>query len=165
MTDHVDQVLTTWAERRPEWELEGMAVFGRLARLQRVVELQRADVLRPLGLSESDVDVMASLWRHPDGLRPRDLRASMMIGSGTLTPILDRLEARALLSRHDDPDDQRGRLLTLTSAGRDLVPQVVGALLDVENQLLAILSPSARRRLASDLRKLLSGAEQDVPIG
>ena len=159
MRDHVDGVLATWAERRPDWELDGMAVFGRLARLQRLVELRRADVLRPLGLSESDVDVIASLWRHPDGLRPRDLRASMMIGSGTLTPILDRLEARALLARHADPDDQRGRVLKLTDEGRELIPQVVGSLLDVENHMLAVLSPSARKRLASDLRKLLCEAE------
>lgn len=159
MGDHVDHVLASWAEQRPDWELEGMAVFGRLARLQRLAELRRADVLRPLGLSESDVDVMASLWRHPDGLRPRDLRASMMIGSGTLTPILDRLEARALLSRHVDPEDQRGRVLTLTPEGRALLPQVVGLLLDVENDMLAGLSPTARKRLASDLSRLLSEAE------
>lgn len=159
MGDHVDNVLATWAEQRPDWELGGMAVFGRLARVQRLVELRRADVLRPLGLSESDVDVMASLWRHPDGLRPRDLRASMMIGSGTLTPILDRLEARALLSRHVDPEDQRGRVLTLTPEGRELLPQVVGSLLEVENDMLAALSPTVRERLASDLSKLLSEAE------
>lgn len=159
MEDHVGRVLATWAECRPDWNLEGMAVFGRLGRLQRLVELRRADVLRPLGLSESDVDVMASLWRHPDGLRPRDLRASMMIGSGTLTPILDRLEARALLSRQADPDDQRGRVLTLTPEGRDLVPQVVGSLLDVENDMLGVLNSTVRKRLAADLSKLLSEAE------
>lgn len=159
MGDHVDAVLAAWADQRPDWELEGMAVFGRVARLQRLAELRRADVLRPLELSESDVDVMASLWRHPDGLRPRDLRASMMIGSGTLTPILDRLEGRGLLSRHMDPDDQRGRVLKLTRQGRELVPPVVESLLDVENRMLAALSPTARRRLASDLGTLLGDAD------
>lgn len=159
MSDHVDDILATWAEHRPEWDLAGMAVFGRVARLQRLAELRRADVLRSHGMSESDVDVLASLWRHADGLRPRDLRASMMIGSGTLTPMLDRLEGRALLSRHADPEDQRGRVLKLTPEGRELVPQVVAALLDVENDMLAGLAPSVRRRLASDLSRLLDEAE------
>lgn len=159
MSDHVDDILATWAEHRPDWDLAGMAVFGRVARLQRLAELRRADVLRSHGMSESDVDVLASLWRHADGLRPRDLRASMMIGSGTLTPMLDRLEARALLSRHADPEDQRGRVLKLTPEGRELVPQVVAALLDVENDMLAGLPPTVRRRLASDLRRLLDEAE------
>lgn len=159
MGDHVDDALAAWAEQRPDWDLAGMAVFGRLARLQRRAELRRADVLRPHGLSESDVDVLASLWRHPDGLRPRDLRTSMMIGSGTLTPILDRLEARALLSRHADPEDQRGRVLRLTTEGRALLPELVASLLDVENDMLAPLGPAVRKRLASDLRRLLSEAE------
>lgn len=157
--DHADVVLAAWGEHRPGWDLTGMAVLGRVARLERLAQARRADVLRSHDLSEIDVDVLASLWRHEDGLRPRDLRASMMIGSGTLTPRLDRLERRGLLSRRVDPEDKRGRILQLTAEGREQVPTVVEELLAVENALLATVSPSVRRRLADDLRRVLQEAE------
>ena len=70
-----------------------MELLGRVPRIERLLEVRRLDVLRPHGLTTADIDVLASLWRHPDGQRPRDLRRTMMVGSGTLTPRLDRLEA------------------------------------------------------------------------
>lgn len=75
----------------------------------------------------------------------------MLIGSGTLTARLDRLEAAGLLERRPDPDDRRGRLLHLTGAGERLVPDVVTDLLAIENELLAGLPPSVRDRLSRDL--------------
>lgn len=159
MTDHVDDVLAVWAELRPDWYLGGMAVLGRVSRLERLMELRRVEILEPLGLTSGDVDVLASLYRNPDGQRPRDLRQSMLIGSGTLTARLDRLEADGLLERRPDPEDRRGRVLVLTARGRRLVPQVVGQLLVVENAVLAPLPPAVRERLAKDLRRVLSAAE------
>jgi hypothetical protein len=82
-----------------------MALLGRVSRIERLLDVRRAEVLRPHGLTTTDIDVLASLWRHhPNGQRPRDLRRTMMIGSGTLTPRLDRLEADGW--RHPDPDDR-----------------------------------------------------------
>ena len=96
MNDHVDGVVAKWADAHPEWDLAGMALLGRVSRIERLLEVRRLEVLRPHGLTTADVDVLASLWRHhPAGQRPRDLRRTMMIGSGTLTPRLDRLEPKA----------------------------------------------------------------------
>lgn len=159
MDDHVDRVLATWTERRPDWDVTGMAVLGRVARLERLAERRRGEVLRPLGLSDNDIDVLAALWRHPEGLRPRDLRATMMIGTGTLTPILDRLQGRGLLQRTPDPDDRRGRVLTLTDEGRGLVEDAVPALLAVENEMLDILDGATRHQLEAVLRTLLRANE------
>ena len=92
MVDHVDGVVATWRNTYPDWDLSGMELLGRVARIERLLDVRRLDVLRPHGLTTGDIDVLASLWRHPGGQRPRDLRRTMMIGSGTLTPRLDRLE-------------------------------------------------------------------------
>lgn len=155
MDDHVDTVLADWAAMHPGWDLAGMAVFGRLARLERLAGLRRAEVLAAVGLVEGDVDVLASLYRSPQGLRPKDLRSAMMIGSGTLTARLDRLESDQLLRRRPDPQDRRGRVLLLTARARRLLPDIVRRLLDIENDLLAALPPSHRDRLAGDLRRVL----------
>lgn len=162
MADHVAGVVEEWRERRPDLDLTGMAVFARISRIARLADLRRAEVLEPLGLQQGDVSVLAALWRHPGGLRPLELRRTMLIGSGTLTARLDRLEAAGLLERRPDPDDRRGRLLHLTAAGERLVPEVVTDLLAIENELLAGLPPSVRDRLSRDLGRLSTGLEGEA---
>jgi DNA-binding MarR family transcriptional regulator len=160
MNDHVDGVVAKWADAHPEWDLSGMALLGRVSRIERLLEVRRLEVLRPHGLTTADVDVLASLWRHhPAGQRPRDLRRTMMIGSGTLTPRLDRLEAQGWLRRRPDPDDLRGRVLALTEGGRRRVPQLIRQLLTVENEALASLPRSTVERLVGDLGRLLAALE------
>ena len=83
MNDHVDGVVATWRNAHPDWDLTGMALLGRVSRIERLLEVRRLDVLRPDRLTTADVDVLASLWRNPNGQRPRDLRRTMMVGSGT----------------------------------------------------------------------------------
>lgn len=165
MTDHVTRVVAQWEARRPELDFTGMAVFGRIYRLTRLADRLRSAALEPHGLQLGDVDVMAALWRHGGGLRPLDLRGSMLIGSGTLTARLDRIEAAGLLERRPDPDDRRGRLLYLTPAGERLLPAVVEELLQIENDLLAPLPRTVRDRLAGDLGRLLASTEQRDDLG
>jgi DNA-binding MarR family transcriptional regulator len=163
--DHVADVVDRWAELLPDLDLTGMAVLGRVYRLTRLLGLRQAAVYRTHGLHPGDVDVLAPLYRTEEGLRPRELRRAMMIGSGTLTPRVDRLEAAGLLERRSDPTDRRGRVLHLTAEGARLVPTVVAALLDVENDVLAVLPPEDRRRLAADLGAVLATAERSVDGG
>jgi DNA-binding MarR family transcriptional regulator len=159
MVDHVDRVVDTWTTAHPEWDLTGMALLGRISRIERLLEVQRLDVLRPDGLTTADIDVLASLWREPAGQRPRDLRRTMMVRSGTLTPRLDRLEAAGWLKRRPDPDDLRGCVLVLTEVGRRRIPPLIERLLAVENQALAELPRTAVDRLIGDLRRLLSSLD------
>jgi DNA-binding MarR family transcriptional regulator len=162
MSDHLDAIVDQWHQRRPELDLTGMAVFGRIYRLARLADLQRNAALEPHDLQVGDVDVLAALWRSDGGLRPRELRRTMMVGSGTLTARLDRLEAAGLLERRPDPHDRRGRVLHLTAAGQRLVPELVVRLLEIENRFLAELPARTRDRLATDLGRLLASAEAHV---
>jgi len=164
MDDHVSEVVATWRAAYPRWDLSGMALLGRVSRIERLLEVRRTEVLRPHGLTTTDLDVLASLWRHhPTGQRPRDLRRTMMVGSGTLTPRLDRLQTDRWLERHPDPDDRRGCLLLLTDKGRTQVPNFVEQLLAIENQALTSLSRSTIDRLDHDLGRLLATLETNHP--
>ena len=163
MEAQVEAVVASWRDAHPGWDLTGMALLGRVARVERLLEARRHDVLRPDGLTTADIDVLASLWRHPSGQRPRDLRRTMMVGSGTLTPRLDRLAASGWLERRPDPDDRRGRVLVLTEAGRRRVPQIVERLLATENEALATLPTATADRLVRDLSRLLSSLEAVAP--
>ena len=76
-------------------------------------------VLEPLGLTYPQYLVMLVLWER-DGLAVSQLGERLGLDSGTLTPLLKRLEAADLVQRLRDAADERRVLLQLTPAGRAL---------------------------------------------
>ena len=76
-------------------------------------------LLDPLGLTYPQYLVMLVLWEG-DGVAVSQLGERVALDSGTLTPLLKRLEAAGLVQRLRDAADERRVLLQLTSAGRAL---------------------------------------------
>ncbi|ONF97608.1 MarR family winged helix-turn-helix transcriptional regulator [Sphingomonas jeddahensis] len=76
-------------------------------------------VLRPLRLTYPQYLVMLVLWEE-EPQTVGDLGARLHLDSGTLTPLLKRMEAAGLIARRRDPRDERRVLVTLTTDGRDL---------------------------------------------
>ncbi|AJR08777.1 MarR family transcriptional regulator [Photobacterium gaetbulicola] len=75
---------------------------------------------RPL-LDEFDLTypqyiVMQSLW-YSDGVSLKEVSNSTQLDSGTLTPIVKRLEAKALLTRKVSAQDERKKVISLTDKG------------------------------------------------
>lgn len=81
-------------------------------------------LLAPLGLTYPQYLVLLVLWEG-DGIAVSHLGERLTLDSGTLTPLLKRLEAQGLLLRRRDPADERRVLLDLTPAGRALRDQAV----------------------------------------
>ncbi len=157
MVDHVDEVLNQWRTQRPDVDASPMAVIGRISRLSRLIETELRPVFEAHGLDPASFDVLATLRRNgPERpLTPAELGRSSMITSGAVSQRLDRLEARALISRSPSTTDGRVVHVQLTDAGRALVDAALPDHIDNENRLLAAL-PAARRDLLADtLRELL----------
>ena len=76
-------------------------------------------LLDPLGLTYPQYLVMLVLWEG-DGLTVSQLGERLALDSGTLTPLLKRLEALGQLQRLRDAADERRVLLQLTTQGRAL---------------------------------------------
>jgi DNA-binding MarR family transcriptional regulator len=76
-------------------------------------------LLDALGLTYPQYLVMLVLWQQ-DGILVKDIGARLFLDSGTLTPLLKRLEAGGLLARNRDPHDERQVRISLTEAGRAL---------------------------------------------
>jgi len=76
-------------------------------------------LLEPLGLTYPQYLAMLVLWEG-DGLTVSELGQRLQLDSGTLTPLLKRLEASGLVQRQRDSADERRVLLHLTAAGRAL---------------------------------------------
>lgn len=76
-------------------------------------------LLAPLGLTYPQYLVMLVLWERDDRA-VHELGELLQLDSGTLTPLLKRLEGSALVSRQRDQSDERRVRIRLTDAGRQL---------------------------------------------
>jgi len=76
-------------------------------------------LLDAMGLTYPQYLVMLVLWEG-DGLMVSQLGDRLSLDSGTLTPLLKRLEATGLIARIRDVQDERRVRVTLTAAGRKL---------------------------------------------
>ena len=76
-------------------------------------------LLGALGLTYPQYLVMLALWQR-DAVAVSDLGRELRLDSGTLTPLLKRLEAAGLLARRRDTADERRVHLHLTPAGQAL---------------------------------------------
>ena len=76
-------------------------------------------LLDELGLTYPQYLAMLVLWER-DGLMVSELGERLSLDSGTLTPLLKRLEAAGLIARIRDAADERRVHITLTAAGRRL---------------------------------------------
>jgi DNA-binding MarR family transcriptional regulator len=76
-------------------------------------------LLTALNLTYPQYLVMVVLWEQ-EGLGIKDVAERLQQDSGSVTPVVKRLEAEGYLSRDRDPRDERNRVLTLTAAGHAL---------------------------------------------
>lgn len=76
-------------------------------------------LLDELGLTYPQYVAMLALWER-DGVSVSELGERLRLDSGTLTPLLKRLEAAGLIVRLRAVEDERRVHITLTAAGRRL---------------------------------------------
>lgn len=76
-------------------------------------------LLEPLGLTYPQYLVMLALWAQ-DGQSVKQIATRLRLDSGTVTPLLKRLERDGLLRRGRDPADERHLCVALTDQGHAL---------------------------------------------
>lgn len=76
-------------------------------------------LLAGLGLTYPQYLVMLVLWEHGD-LPVKSLGELLSLDSGTLSPLLKRMEGAGLILRERSPQDERSVIVSLTAEGRSL---------------------------------------------
>jgi DNA-binding MarR family transcriptional regulator len=114
-----------------------------LAPLLRDLIAAEQPVLDAHGLSMWGYIVLIALDRSP--IRTQAVLAEAIGADKTrIIPTLDELQAQGFIERRPDPDDRRARLLTLTSAGREVKDAVQTAIQRGEERWLGTLSSGDR---------------------
>lgn len=158
MRDEVDDLVEAWARERGDLDLEPVAVFSRISRLARHLDLARREAFSAHAIEPWEFDVLAALRRAgaPYEQSPGRLLRETLVTSGTMTNRVDRLAARGFVERYPDPDDRRGVIVRLTAEGKTAVDGAFEALVVAEEALLSDLPARDQKKLAALLRTLLA---------
>lgn len=98
------------------------------------------------------------LLSRREGIRQEDLSAHTGLDKTTVAHAVKRLVQLGYVSRERNPEDRRCYQLTLTTRGKDLVPQVRNAMQDWHAGVLAPFSEEEREMLEGLLSRMAEGA-------
>jgi len=137
-------------------KLENQLCF-RLYSLTKLMNRHYSPVLKQLGLTYSQYLVMLVLWENNNtssAISVKTLGEKLDLDSGTLSPLLKRLEKQALLSRVRNSNDERSVEIKLTDSGCQLKVQAQ----NIPEQMFSVtgMSVDELHTLTSQLDKLLA---------
>lgn len=158
--DYIDASISAWETELPGLDVAPVAVIGRIRRAAALIEERVATVIARFGIrNPGDFDTLATLRREgePYQLSPKELAARLLLTSAGLSGRLDRLESSGWVERTPHPDDRRSTIVSLTTAGLELVDQVHRHILDEYRAALGLVEDAERDVLADLLRAVLVG--------
>ena len=122
-------------------------------------------LLEPLGLTYTMYITLLALWEKDD-VTVKDLGNTLFLDSGTLTPLLKKMEKQSLVVRKRSPEDERTVIVSLTKEGKNMkkkcmeIPQKIACsnMIDLKKapELLSLLHEMMRRILEDPKKYFLS---------
>ena len=110
-------------------KLKNQVCFPLYAAARRVVSMY-TPYLKPLGLTYTQYITFMVLWEK-DGLSVSEICSRLQLDSGTVTPLLKKMEAEGWVERKRSADDERRVEVYLTGAGRAMKKKVAEVSLKV----------------------------------
>mgnify|MGYP000919004773 FL=1 len=109
-------------------------------------------LLDPYGLTYTGYIIMLALWEEDD-ITIKSLGEKLYLDSGTLTPLLKKLEAKGYITRNRSKKDERNVYISLTRKGKELKKEAIC----VPEQLIEALDIDEikGKQLVESLHKLM----------
>lgn len=132
-------------------KLENQICFSLYAASREVIKLYKP-ILERHNLTYTQYLVMLVLWEE-QSITVKDMGIRLHLDSGTLTPLLKKLEIRGLITRHRSEDDDRCVIVGLAEDGLKLK----GEILDVPGEVFCKMNITKElaRELKDDLDRLI----------
>ena len=135
--------------------LDNQLCFNLYAASRKVIQLYGPHLSR-LDLTYTQYITLLALWEHPV-LTVKELGGLLLLDTGTLTPLLKKMEKKGFLTRTRSPQDERSVIIAITERGQALklealkfIPQLACS---------SCLSPAELEELRELAKKLLFGLE------
>lgn len=106
-----------------------------------------------MGLTMTQFDVIATLGNQLP-MTCKELGEKTLVTKGTLTGVLERLEAKGLILRQTNSEDARSQLIGLTTTGQSLFEKVFPEHLGYLNNAFNKLTPNELKQLEESLHLL-----------
>ena len=139
--------------------LENQLCFPLYAASRKIVNLY-TPYFKPLGITYTQYIVLMVLWAQ-DGVSVRTLGERLYLDSGTLTPLLKKMETAGLVRRERAKEDERVTRIYLTEAGRALHEKCLEIPVHLSRSLSAF-SPEDAKTLYDLLYRLLEAEPQCI---
>lgn len=137
-----------------------LRLWIRLLRASRTIEAELRDRLKKdFGTTLPRFDVMAALYRRPDGMLMSDLSSFLLVSNGNVTGIVEWLVSEGLVTRARRNGDRRTSMVSLTPAGVALFERMAAAHEGWIGELLGGVSDEEARSLAAMLKAFRSNWE------
>ncbi|MFF1815923.1 MarR family winged helix-turn-helix transcriptional regulator [Kribbella sp. NPDC058245] len=128
-TDRVDGILAAWQHELPAALHPTSELTKRVMVLADALDQASRPVLRELGLTSAEYDVIVALRREgaPYRQKPSDLSRNLFLSSGGTSNVINQLVRRGYVDREPDPEDGRGTQIRLTAEGVKAAEEAVVA--------------------------------------
>jgi DNA-binding MarR family transcriptional regulator len=155
--DLVDGITTALRAEAPGLDDPRTEVVRRVSRFATKLDDALADCLAPWGLTRADYGVLITLRAagEPFALRPSELKSRLLMTSGGVSGVINRLERTGLVERQPDPSDGRGAVVCLTTKGADTAIEALRAWTEIQCDLLRNVSDAVSRNAADGLRNVM----------
>lgn len=141
--------------------LDKQLCFNLYATSRRVIQLYTPHLSR-LDLTYTQYITLLVLWEHQT-LSVKEMGERLLLDSGTLTPLLKKMERKGLLTRSRSSQDERIVLVHITAKGSALKQQAIEFIPQV--YCASCLTPQETLELLRLARKLRDGLENRTMQG
>lgn len=139
-------------------DTSGVHLWLVLWKAMRSVEAHAMRNINGFGIGQTDFAVLEVLL-HRGPLSVKEIGAKVLLTSGSMTAAVDRLEARGLVTRQNDAEDRRSRIIHLTDTGMELIERVFAEHREAMEEAIAGFPVEERGALIESLRRLGRAAE------
>jgi len=137
-----------------------LRLWIRLLRASRTIEAElRERLKKEFDTTLPRFDVMAALYRVPEGMLMSDLSRFLLVSNGNVTGIVDRLVSEGLVTRARRNGDRRTSMVRLTEEGTKSFATIAAAHEGWIGELLGKVSEEDARRLTGMLTSFRSNWE------
>ena len=131
-------------------QMNFLPVLRNLVSSYQAFDRYSAPHIKSLGLTMTQFDVIATLGNQLP-MSCKELGEKTLVTKGTLTGVLERLEAKGLILRQANSEDARSQLIGLTSEGQSVFEKVFPEHLEYLNNAFKKLSSDELKQLEKSL--------------